>query len=34
MALTEVGDEALGSVLRRNGRPIRVVEADSEPADS
>ena len=34
MALTEVGDEALGSVLRRNGRPIRVVEADSEPADN
>ncbi|MBR7837823.1 DUF2716 domain-containing protein [Actinospica durhamensis] len=30
-AVAEIGDEALGQILRRNGCPIRVADADPEP---
>jgi len=30
-AVAEIGDEAFGRILRRNGRPTRVVDAALEP---
>lgn len=33
-ALAEIGDEALGRILRRNGRPTPAVDAEPEPEPS